>query len=76
MKKTLTDVEKIDLVTLYLDGASIKELSKKYERAESSVRDLIKRRGIKLRPLSEVNRKFEIHEDFLMLLILMKKLIF
>ena len=64
MKKTLTDVEKIDLVTLYLDGASIKELSKKYERAESSVRDLIKRRGIKLRPLSEVNRKFEIHEDF------------
>jgi hypothetical protein len=64
MKKTLTDVEKIDLVTLYLDGASIKELSKKYERAESSVRDLIKRRGIKLRPLTEVNRKFEVHENF------------
>ena len=64
MKKTLTDVEKIDLVTLYVDGTSIKELSKKYERAESSVRDLIKRRGIKLRPLSEVNRKFEIHEYF------------
>ena len=64
MKKTLTDVEKIDLVTLYLDGVSIKELSKKYERAESSVRDLIKRRGIKLRPLTEVNRKFEVHERF------------
>jgi hypothetical protein len=64
MKKTLTDVEKIDLVTLYLDGVSIKELSKKYDRAESSVRDLIKRRGVKLRPLTEVNRKFEIHEDF------------
>lgn len=64
MKKTLTDAEKIDLVTLYLDGASIKELSKKYERAESSVRDLIKRRGIKLRPLTEVNRKFEVYEGF------------
>jgi hypothetical protein len=64
MKKTLTDVEKIDLVTLYLSGISIKELSKKYERAESSVRDLIKRRGIILRPLTEVNRRFEIHENF------------
>lgn len=64
MKKTLTDLEKIDLVRQYLDGISIKELSKKYERAESSVRDLIKRRGINLRPLTEVNRKFEIYENF------------
>lgn len=64
MKKTLTDLEKIDLVTLYLNGKSIKELSKKYERAESSIRDLIKRRGIKLRPLTEVNRKFKVHESF------------
>jgi predicted DNA-binding protein YlxM (UPF0122 family) len=64
MKKTLTDEEKINLVNLYLDGTSIKELSEIFNRAESSVRDLIKRRGIKLRPLTEVNRKFEIYENF------------
>jgi len=64
MKKSLTDIEKINLIELYLDGVSIKELSQKFDRAESSVRDLIKRRGIKLRPLTEVNRKFDLYEDF------------
>lgn len=63
-KKQLNDIEKNELIESYLAGESIRVLSLKYNRAESSVRSLIKRRGIKLRPTSEVNRKYELNNFY------------
>ncbi len=63
MNKTTTE-EKKKIVEEYLQGNSSIQIGKKYDISHVAVCGLLKRRGIKIRPLSESMRKYSLNETF------------
>lgn len=63
MNKTTTE-EKKKIVEEYLQGSSSIQIGEKYNISHNAVCGLLKRRGIKIRPLSESMRKYSLNETF------------
>ena len=53
-----------ELSEKYLSGISAISLSKEYKVSWTTVLNMLKRNGIKIRPFSESNRKYPINENF------------
>jgi hypothetical protein len=63
MNKTTTE-EKMKIVEEYLQGMSSIQIGGRYDISHNAVCGLLKRRGVKIRPLSESMRKYSLDETF------------
>lgn len=67
MKRThkLTDQQKIDIVNIYnSNNISCVDLAKIYNLRPSSIRTMLIRRGIKIKPMESHTRKYSINENY------------
>jgi len=65
MKKSLTDLEKLELVKEYQSGASVKFLMDKYFRSRNAIKNLLKRRGVEIRKDNLIsNKKYTLNENY------------
>jgi len=62
-KKRKTEQEKSEMVELYNSGKSSVEVGQMFDIHGTSVRSLLKNRGVKMRSKSEVSRKYEFRNE-------------